>query len=391
MISINDALSLLEKEIVALPIRTIHISQALGLILAEDIISPIDMPPFRQSAMDGYALNFSSQITTYKVVAEIAAGDNNQHVLNEGEAARIFTGGAVPDSANTVIQQELVLRDKNEISFTKEIQSNQNIRKQGEQIKVGEIALKKGAILNPAAIGFLAGLGIENVAVFSSPKIAVLATGNELVQPGTALQHGQIFESNSIMLSSAIKNYLNLEATILFAKDDLTQIQNALTTLIEAHDVVLISGGISVGDYDFVKSALENIGVKELFYKVKQKPGKPIYAATKNEKLIFALPGNPASALTCFLIYAIPSLQKMMGNTFNGLKKSKRLLENSYAKRSGLGHFLKANANDKFVKILESQSSAMLNSFAAANALVFLPEDCEAVNSNEEVDVYFLD
>ena len=390
MISIHEALTLLEKKVNTLPVAETNLTQALGLVMAQDVLSPIDMPPFRQSAMDGYALNFSNEISSYNVIGEIAAGDNNQKELAKGEAARIFTGGAVPNSANTVIQQELVLRDKNKINFTKEIENNQNIREQGEQIKSGEIALSKGTLLNPAALGYLAGLGIEKINVYTQPKIAILATGNELVSPGNSLQHGQIYESNSIMLSSAIKQYFNIDASLFFAKDNLNQIQQTLERIIEEHDVVLISGGISVGDYDFVKSALEQIGVKELFYKVKQKPGKPIYTATKNEKLIFALPGNPASALTCFLMYTLPCLKKLMGQKFEGLKKSTRILENSYTKKTGLGHFLKATSNNKTVSILDNQSSAMLNSFATANALVFIPEDFESVNVNDEVVVYLL-
>jgi molybdopterin molybdotransferase len=257
----------------------------------------------------------------------------------------------------------------------------------GEQIKTGAIALEKNTLLNPAAIGFLATLGFTEVVVYSKPKIGLLTTGDELVKPGTPLSYGQIYESNSLMLTTSLQQYQHNKPELIKVKDDLASTQKALADLIQKNEVILISGGISVGDYDFVKTALENLGVTEEFYKIKQKPGKPIFFGTLGSKLIFALPGNPASALTCFYVYVLPALNKLAGKNFEGLKKVQRKLKNSYQKKSGLAHFLKSVSDDEFVQISDSQSSAMLNSFALANGLVFLDEAIETVNAGSVIDV----
>jgi molybdopterin molybdotransferase len=388
MISVDQALKIIDSKTTQLLKQKIKLQDALDFVLAESILSPINMPPFRQSAMDGYALNYDETISEYKLIGEVAAGSGQEFNLKLGEAVRIFTGAAVPDSANVVAQQEIVNRIENKFTLTKEIQVGMNIRLVGEQIKVGVKALEKGIILNPAAIGFLATLGITEVEVFSKPKIGLLTTGNELIKPGTPLSHGEIYESNSLMLETAIVQHHHNKPELVKVKDDLAATQKALSDLIQKNDVILISGGISVGDYDFVKKALENLGVKEEFYKIKQKPGKPIYFGTLNQKLIFALPGNPASALTCFYIYVLPALNKSAGKKFEGLKIVKRKLKNTYQKKSGLAHFLKSVSDDEFVEISDSQSSAMLNTFAVANGLIFLPEEIELVDAGNLVDVF---
>ncbi|MBK9592707.1 MAG: molybdopterin molybdotransferase MoeA [Crocinitomicaceae bacterium] len=388
MISVEQALKIIDSKTSQLLKHKIQLQDTLDFVLAESILSPINMPPFRQSAMDGYALNYDESISDYKLIGEVAAGSGETFNLKPGEAVRIFTGAAVPDSANVVAQQEIVNRIENKFTLTKEVQVGLNIRLVGEQIKVGITALEKGIILNPAAIGFLATLGITEVEVFSKPKIGLLTTGNELIKPGTPLSHGQIYESNSVMLETAITQHHHTKPELVKVKDDLATTQNALADLIQKNDVILISGGISVGDYDFVKTALENLGVKEEFYKIKQKPGKPIYFGTLNQKLIFALPGNPASALTCFYIYVLPALNKSAGKKFEGLKIVKRKLKNTYQKKSGLAHFLKSVSDDEFVEISDSQSSAMLNTFAVANGLIFLPEEIELVDAGNLVDVF---
>lgn len=390
MISVEKALSLIDAR-TALPAeKKIALGDSLNFVLASDIVSPINMPPFRQSAMDGYALNWNETISSYKLIGEIAAGSGEKFILKPGEAVRIFTGSAVPDSANAVAQQEIVERNGDTILLKTTLKSEQNIRPTGEQIKTGEVALKKGTLINPAAIGFLATLGVTHISVFPKPKIGLLTTGNELVNPGEILEHGQIYESNSVMLENALLQHAFDKPERVRVEDNLAATQNALSDLIEKNDVILISGGISVGDYDFVKTALENLGVKEEFHKIRQKPGKPIFFGTQKEKLVFALPGNPASALTCFYIYVLPSLNKFKGKGFNGLKKVKRKIKSSYTKKAGLAHFLKSQTDDEFVTVLDSQSSAMLNTFALANALIYLPEIVEQIEANEFVDVYLL-
>jgi len=391
MITVDEALILVESNCSALPVKAIALADSVGLVLAEEIISPINMPPFRQSAMDGYALNFSEEINSYKVIGEIAAGSSQKFELKPGEAIRIFTGGSVPDSANSIIQQELITKNDNSIQLNSPFSINQNIRKIGEQIKKGEIALKKNIKLTPAAVGYIASLGIAEIKVIPNPKIALLNTGNELTEPGKNLEDGKIFESNSLMLDAALKSFHFYNLIKEKVIDQLAETISSLKKLISENDIVLVSGGISVGDYDYVKKALESLGVKEIFYKVKQKPGKPLFFGTVNNKLIFALPGNPAAALTCFYIYVLPALRKLSGNNFAGLKKSQLKLATDFSKKTGLAHFLKSISTNDSVTILEGQSSAMLQTFALANSIVYIPESVENLKSGDRVDVYLFD
>ncbi|MBL7899098.1 MAG: molybdopterin molybdotransferase MoeA, partial [Crocinitomicaceae bacterium] len=318
MISVQEALQNIEKNSSINQPEKRLLKNSLNYILAEDVFSPIDMPPFRQSAMDGYAVNFDTDILQYRLAGEIPAGSSENFNLKKGEAVRIYTGSAVPDTANCVVQQEIVVVENDHIKFTSEVKLSMNIRQKGEQIQQKAVALKKGDVLNPAAIGFLATLGLTEVLVYSKPKIFILTTGSELINPGETLRHGQIFESNSIMISSLLHEKGFTDVTIERVKDDLEDTIKKIKEALELCDLLLISGGISVGDYDFVKEALKQNNVNEHFHKIRQKPGKPILFGTKGKKMIFALPGNPASALTCLYIYVLPALNKVAGKQFAG-------------------------------------------------------------------------
>lgn len=388
MISVEEALQLIEQNCSVCQPEKRPLEKCLNYILAEDVISPIDMPPFRQSAMDGYAINFDSDIVSYRLIGEIAAGSSEIFVLKKGEAVRIFTGSAVPESANVIAQQEIAILENGDLKFSAELKSGMNIRNKGEQISQHAIALKRTEQLNPAAIGFLATLGITEAEVYSKPKITILTTGSELVPPGEKLAHGQIFESNSIMISALLSEKGYTDVCIERVKDNLEDTITKIKTALETADVLLISGGISVGDYDFVKEALNENNVNEHFHKIRQKPGKPILFGTKDKKLIFALPGNPASALTCMYMYVLPALNKTAGQAFTGLRKTVRRINATYQKKKGMTHFLKSYATDETVSILPFQSSAMLNSFAASNSFIVVPEEKELINENDQIEIY---
>lgn len=390
MISINEAIE--KVNVVCTPLLqevTKPIEKANGYKLSANVYAPINMPPFRQSAMDGYALNFHDKLI-YKVIGEIKAGDNQQPILKKGEAVRIFTGAPVPDTANTVVMQEKVSVNNTTITLNDIIAINTNIRLEGEQVKKGALALAKNTKLTPAAIGFLSALGIKNVSVYKKPNIAIMTTGNELVESGTTLEYGQIYESNSKMLLSALYSLKFYDVSIHKIKDDDTETRNTLNQLIESNDLIIISGGISVGDYDFVGKALNELQVTEHFYKVKQKPGKPLFFGTKANTYIFALPGNPAAALTCFYMYVFTALQNLMDNPHNQLPKIKIPATNSFKKHGDRPQFLKAIYNGSHVSILEGQSSAMLQTFAICNALVFMPENQSKIKENDLVEVILL-
>ena len=390
MIKVEEALTIIEANSAKMPAQQIAVSKALGYVLAEKVISPIHMPPFRQSAMDGYAFIHSIK-HQYDIVSTSQAGDHSNLKLNANEAVRIFTGAFVPDDADTVVMQEHVIANKNSILIAAMPAKSANIRPKGEQIAKDDIVFEAGTLMTPAAIGFLASLGITEIKVHKKPKVAVLVTGNELVKPGEKLKKGKIYESNSVMLQAALETIGIKKTKVYSVKDNLKATKKALKSILKKYDIVLISGGISVGDYDFVKEALLQNDVKELFYKINQKPGKPMFFGSKNETLVFALPGNQASSLTNFYIYVVPAIKSRIG--FLEIHKTKviRKLNSDLKNNTGKTLFLKAKYNETHVEVLDSQSSAMLNTFAVANSLLIVPEGIEEYKKGQLVTLLPID
>ena len=390
MISVNQAIAIVQSSVEPTSqTEYIHISKAHRYVLRNDIVSEINMPPFRQSAMDGYALCLHDDFT-YKLVGEVKAGDPINPIVKKGECVRIFTGAPVPDTANAVIMQERVSVDEDCITIDRAVKSNDNIRPAGEQVKKGQTALKKDTLLTPAAIAFATSLGVTEVAVYKKPSIAILVTGNELIKAGKSLQYGQIYESNAVMLTSALIGVGFNKITNYKVADNYKDTLSLLKEIISNHDMVLVSGGISVGDYDFVGKALGALSVTELFYKVKQKPGKPLFFGKKENKIIFALPGNPGAALTCFYIYVQLALQKLSGNAGYTTTKLKAKSKSAFTKKGDRAQFLKASYRLDGVEILDGQSSSMLHTFATGNALVYVSEECNSIKINDEVEVILL-
>jgi molybdopterin molybdotransferase len=390
MISVEEAFELLENNVIPTQISILcKTTNALGLVLAEDVSSPINMPPFRQSAMDGYALNIHNG-SSYTIIDEVKAGDGHQPILKAGDAVRIFTGSAVPNTANTVVIQEKVTADKNQLQLNNPVKLKENIRSKGEQIKEGDIALKKGTKLTPAAIGFLLTLGIIEVTVFKKPKIGLVITGNELIKAGQPLSYGKIYESNSGMLYTGLLGLGYTDVTQYKVKDDYNSTVMILDKVISENDMILITGGISVGDYDFVGKALLELGTEQVFYRVKQKPGKPLFFGKIKNKPIFALPGNPASALSNFYVYVHPALEKLSGNLNFSINKGKAFLSDEYLKKGDRAQFLKAYHKNGEVSILEGQSSAMLHTFAIANAIVYIPGEVSKYSKGDLITVLHL-
>ena len=221
MISVEEAIFKVENNYEVLPTEEVYLKDARNKILAKDIVSPINMPPFRQSAMDGYAVNFDPNIESYTIVDEIQAGmDPDNYELKKGQSVRIFTGAALPNGSTSVIQQEWCIRTNNSLSFNKRPLDQLNIRPIGEQLIEGEKVLKKGHQINPATIGLIAGLGIEKVTVYKEPNIAIIITGDELIQPGNKLTNGKIYESNSRMLIAVLHQFGYQNITTFYAKDN---------------------------------------------------------------------------------------------------------------------------------------------------------------------------
>jgi molybdopterin molybdotransferase len=389
MISVNEAFSILNNLPFPLKEMEVPLWEARNHVLSETVISPINMPPFRQSNMDGYALALHDDLA-YEIIGEIKAGDTEQITLQPGQAIKIFTGAAVPDSAQAVIQIEKVEVNGNQLILQENVSPELNIRALGSQISKGAVALEKGAILNPAAIGFLAGLGFTSVKVYQKPTIGIVITGNELVRPGQPLPYGKVYESNAVMLQAALYQSHYEKVSLYEVKDDFESTKNILQKAIAENDAVLVSGGISVGDYDFTGKALESLGVETLFYKVSQKPGKPLYAGKLEQKIIFALPGNPAAALTCFYIHVRPVLNRLSGIEASFESNITKTLSHDVEVNNPRDQFLKAFVSADEVRILPHQDSSMLDSFALSNGLVYLPAGNYRKDKGESVAVYLI-
>ena len=389
MVSVQDAFSILQNNLPALQQVEFPLIQAQKHVLASAVFSPINMPPFRQSAMDGYALCLFEGLE-YEIIGEIKAGDSHLVELLPGQAIKIFTGAAVPDSAQAVIQIEKVSEKDGRLFLEEVVKPETNVRPVGEQISVGELALEKGTLLNAAAIGFLAGLGFTSAKVFQKPNVGIVVTGNELTKPGEPLEYGKVYESNGIMLATALKEAYFENVALYEVNDDFENTKNKLAEALSENEVVLVSGGISVGDYDFVARALKELEVETLFYKVNQKPGKPLFAGKTKDKIIFALPGNPAAALTCFYVYVVPTLFILSGKAPNYSQSRLISIAHDYSVRNTRSQFLKANIVNDEANVLSHQASSMLNSFAVSNGLVFVPDGIYELKKGDKVEVYLL-
>ena len=389
MTTVENALAIVHALLPKQKIMTQNVNEKLcGWTIAEDVLAPLSLPPFPQSSMDGYAVRCHKS-ASYHVVGEVQAGSKDDYSLQPGEAVRIFTGAKVPNTAEAVVIQENVERVGDMIKCLTPISRHQNIRKEGSQLSKGAQVFSKGHTLNPAALGLLQSLGITAIKVFAKPSVAIVITGNELIQPGQSLRAGQVYESNSLILTAALQQ-IGIEAPkVYYAKDTRQATDEAIVRAL-AHDVVLISGGISVGDYDFVGDSLQELGVETLFYKVRQKPGKPLFFGKKDSTYVFGLPGNPASTLNCFYVYVVPLLQAFMGRSAPGLPIRQLTLQHSYGNKFGRALFLKANATSTQVAIIDELNSANLQSFTAANALVYIAAETKQLEKGDRVKTWIL-
>jgi molybdopterin molybdotransferase len=264
---------------------------------------------------------------------------------------------------------------------------------QGEELGRGEVLLQAGTRLTAAGIGLLATAGCELVKVVPPQKVGVIVTGSEILELGKALEAGQIFDSNSYTIRAALNQAGIVPVFVQHAQDDRTEIISKLRDGLAGSDMLLVTGGVSVGDFDFVKDAAQELGLETLLWKVRQKPGKPLFvgATPDRRKLLFGLPGNPASALVCLYEYALPALLKSMGANDPELPRLRVPLSGDFRKNASLTHFLKGRIQSSgSVEILEQQGSHMLTSFARANCLVVIPEEITEVNSGDIVEVHLL-
>jgi molybdopterin molybdotransferase len=313
LISIDEALECVLRSTRPLPAESVAVIDALDRVLASDVSAATDVPPFPCSAMDGYAIRAGPAQRTLSEVGESRAGAPCERQLGEGEAIRISTGAAVPQGATAVIRQEDVELVPDGIRAGSATDPGENIRGAGEDMRAGTVVLRAGARLDPAALAAAVAAGAGSVTVARRPRVQVVATGDELREPGEPLGPGEIHNSNAPMLVALAERCGALAARARRLPDDRTATETALAEALDGSDVVIVSGGVSVGPHDHVKPALASLGVHELFWGVALQPGKPTWFGTKGPKLVFGLPGNPVSTFVTFWLFVSRALAALQG------------------------------------------------------------------------------
>jgi len=315
MISVQQAEEIILSQIKNFGTEEVFYENALGRILAENIAADCDLPPFDRSTVDGIAIHFNSYENgchTYKIKAVQAAGEAPVSIDTEDECIEIMTGAALDSSVNTVIRYEDISINNNLASFTIPIKKGQNIHQKGKDKKAGEILVKANQVITSSILGIAASVGKTLLTVKKLPRVAVISTGDEMVPPEDYPTPFQLRRSNGITIKSVLEKY-KISADLLHWNDDFQLIKNELSRCIETYDILLMSGGVSMGKFDYLPKACEEAGIEKLFHKIKQRPGKPFwFGKSRNEKLVFAFPGNPVSVFICLHRYFIPWLERSL-------------------------------------------------------------------------------
>lgn len=386
MITPTQARKLIGRYAPSPKIETVSLSECLGCVLAADIQAPFPMPLADNAAMDGFVIcscdtrRAGKDHPIYlKISGTIRAGDSNPIRVTAGTVYRIMTGAFIPPGGDSVIAKEDVVVESNCLVLRRPVNKGRHIRFRSEEIKKGAVVLKRGLVLNAAAVGILASLGCGKISVYQKPKVSVLATGSELIAPGEKLQRGKIYDSNSWMVRAALAQMGVKPYLVITLRDEMRQVRSTIRKALRESDYLLLLGGVSVGDYDVVKEAMKQEGVETVFWKVKQKPGKPLYFGRKGQKNIFGLPGNPAAVFTCFYEYVYPALRQTMGFKNPGLRQTRVKPASACVSDPKRHLFLKAQIikNKKCGvltgKILAYQGSHMLTSLSDAHGFIWVP------------------
>ncbi len=318
MLSVAEAIESVLSAVVPAAIEEVGIASAAGRVLAEEVRAPFDVPPFANSQMDGFAvrsadLTGAREVTPVRlrVVGTVAAGSSTGTPVEPGQAIRIMTGAPLPAGADAVVRVEDTTTHGDVVEVRHAPRPGEFVRPAGEDLAAGELVLGPGRRLRPADVGLLASIGRPTVAVRARPRVAVLATGDELVPLGSPLGPGQIYNSNAYTLAAAVEETGGTATILAIVRDDPDALRAAFRST-AGFDVVLSTGGVSVGDFDYVKAIMDEIGLERRFWRVAQKPGKPLVFAVRGAQLYFGLPGNPVSSLVCFTLYVAPALRRAL-------------------------------------------------------------------------------
>ncbi|HSV97366.1 MAG TPA: gephyrin-like molybdotransferase Glp [Spirochaetota bacterium] len=402
MISVEEALKTILAEVAPLSLEMVPLFDAPGRVLARDVVASVNIPSVDNSAMDGYALVAADARGATKeraarlpVRGEVKAGImDDMPVVTAGHAVRIMTGAPVPRGADAVIQFEDTAEEGRDVLVFREVLRGENIRRAGEDVSRGAVVLSKGALIRSAETGMLASLNYTFVPVSRRPRVAILSTGDEIVDLGPELRSGQIRNSNAYTLHSEVRRYGGDPCYLGIAPDTREVTASILREALEA-DVVITTGGVSAGRYDFVTEALEELGVEILIETISMKPGKPCVFGKKGATLFFGLPGNPVSTMVSFIQFVRPAMLRMMGARRIEKPLVHAVLAEDIKKKTGRTHFIRGlfSVRDGCFRVSTTgpQGSGILRSMSDANCLIIIPEDTGNVRAGETVLVQLID
>jgi molybdopterin molybdotransferase len=381
MIPVDEALRLALAEIPAPRAEERELQDALGRVLAAPVISTLDLPPFDQSAVDGYAVRHADiagaplNLPISQTIA--AAAREGTPVLQAGSAARIFTGGWLPENSDTSVRQELTHRDGDVVHIDQAVDIGTDVRRRGEELRLGDTVGSAGARITPGLLGAIAMAGVSRVPIYTPPRITVLITGDEVAPPGVALKPGQIADANGPLLQAHLRQWGYRDVTLRYIDDRYDSVVAALSQAFAESELVLTTGGVSVGDHDHVPRAAQAAGARTVFWKVAQKPGMPLYVASTGRSQLFGLPGNPASVLVNLLVYVRPALARYEGlQTLPAWRRGRLSAEVRAETAKTMWLRMRESTDDNgqsSLTPLGKQASHMLSNLAEASVLVRIP------------------
>lgn len=401
LVELEEAQFMLEEQVGIMGVEAVTLPEGLGRVAAEDLVAPMSIPPFDRSPLDGYALRAADTLgairdfpVELRVIEEIPAGRPPAKRVGSGQAAKVLTGAPIPEGADVVVRYEDVKVEADRLFISHPLKAYANYCFAGEDTKKGEVIVPQGLMLTPAALGLLAGMGIKEMPVFKKPKIGILSTGDELVDISEELGPGQIYNSSIYFLTAMIQQQGAIVSRAHTIGDSETAVANELEKMLDISDMVITTGGVSVGDYDVILRAVTRLGAQVLFWRVNMRPGTAVLGAVKDGKVVICLSGNPGAAFVSFHLLAEPVIRKLAGVRQIKPFKGQALLQEEFKKKSSQRRFLRAVAyiekGSLMVKMSGLHNSGIMKSALNCNALIDVPVKSGELVAGAKVDVVLL-
>jgi molybdopterin molybdotransferase len=397
VLSVEEALERILSTVRVLEPERVSLLDAAGRVLAEAVVADRDIPPLTNSAMDGYAVrgtDVTQASARLRVVGEAAAGYVPEVTIEPGQAMRIMTGAPVPNGADTVVRFEDTRLDGDWVEVLEAYSIGKNVRAAGEDVRAGQVVLEPGKVLRPQAIGMLAAVGRVEAVVIRRPRVAILATGDEVVPPGQSPGPGQIYDANSYTVAAQVQTFGGVPLLLGVARDEDALVREGMQeALSQRADFIITSGGVSVGDFDLVKQVLAAEGEMH-FWSLNMKPGRPMAFGVVNDLPLLGLPGNPVAAMISTKLFARPALLKMQGFADWPRPVVKARLSQPIARKDGRRHYLRVRLRETDegyeATLTGDQGSGILNSLVQADGLAIIPEKCDHLSAGADVEVILL-